>query len=135
MATESRARAGAHGYDEVRGRSRANILDPVFVIGMDESQRARPHNMPSAVNGEFDCSLANEPHLGMHMMVRRMWHAAGRQSGFVCFQGFTRSKLALQNRTKLGVFRSVHRQFLNEYVAEGNELSSVARASNRTVAG
>ena len=78
MAAESRTRARTHGYDEVRSRSGANILDPVFVIGVDESQAARPDNMPSAVNCEFDGSLANEPHLGVHMMVWRMRHAAGR---------------------------------------------------------
>src|SRR5437667_1101796 len=111
MATESRARAGTHGYNKVRSRSCANVFDSVFVIGGDESQAARPHNMPGAVNCEFDGSLANEPHLGVHMMVWRMRHAAGRQSGFVRLQGFARSKLALQNRTKLGVVRSVHRQF------------------------
>ena len=78
MAAESRARARAHGYDLVSRGSRANILDPVFVIRVDESQAARPQNMPSAVNCEFDRPFANEPHLGVHMMVWRMRYAPGR---------------------------------------------------------
>ena len=78
MAAESRDRAWAHGYDEVRGRSLTNILDPVFVIGVDESQPAGSDDMTGAINCEFDGPLANEPHLGVHMMVWRMRHAAGR---------------------------------------------------------
>ncbi len=70
----------------------------MLVIRMNESHRARTQAVAGAVDRELDRAFPNEPHFGMHMMVRRVRRASGRQRGFVDLDGFSGGQLALQNR-------------------------------------
>jgi len=54
---------------------------------------------------------------------------------FVRFQRFTCGKLAFKIGRNLALSEASTGNLSNEYMAEGNELSLVARASNPTVAG
>src|SRR6185295_4559445 len=85
----SRVRSRPHGDDEVAGGSRADILDAMLVIGMNETHRARAQAVAGAVHREFDRAFADEPHFGMHVMVRRVRRASGRQRGLVHLQRFS----------------------------------------------
>jgi len=68
-------------------------------------------------------------------MVWRMRHAARGQSSFVRFNASPVASLPFKIGRNLALSEASTGNLSNEYMAEGNELSLVARASNPTVAG
>ena len=73
-------------HDKISSRRRADILDAVFVIGMNESDRAWAHHMAGAIDRELDRTLPNKPHFAMQVVMRGVGHPTRRQGGFVHLQ-------------------------------------------------
>jgi len=71
------------------------------IVGRGERGRARRKPRGGAVYREIHRAFENHEHLFMHMTVRRMRRRAGRQFGFVDFQGEAGVQLAIQNRARL----------------------------------
>src|SRR3989475_33817 len=65
-------RAWADGHDKIGGRRCTYVLDSVFVVRMHESYRTRSKVVTRAVHRQFYYPFANQPHFGVHVMVRRM---------------------------------------------------------------
>src|SRR6266853_3349891 len=88
-------RAWADRDDKISCRRITDILDSVFVVRMYESDGAWAKAGARSIDGQLDGSFPNEPHLRMHVVMRRMRHAAGRQRCFMDLQRFSRCELAL----------------------------------------
>jgi len=100
----------ADGHDKIGCRRCTHIFDAVFVIRMHEPDRAWPKPVAGSIDGELHGSFSNEPHFGMHVMVCRVGHAAGRKRRLVNLQRFARGELALQHGANLRAVGRSHRQ-------------------------
>ena len=103
------AAPGADGDHEIGGGRRTHVCDAVLVVGVDEADGAWSEAVTRSVDGELDGAFANQPHLGMHVMMRRVGCAARRQRGFVGFKRFAGGELAFQNGANLGAVGWIHR--------------------------
>ena len=94
----SRVRSSPYGDDEVAGRSGAGIRDAMLVVRMNEAHRARAQAVAGAVYSKLDRAFADEPHFGVHVMMRRVRRASGRQRSFVHLQRFSVPNLPFRTR-------------------------------------
>ena len=88
--------AGSHGNHEVSGWGSAYIRHPVFFVGVDEAHVAGRQLELFAVHGDFDIAFADEPHLGVYVVVGGMQRGAGGKSGLVDLKRLSGCKLALR---------------------------------------
>src|ERR1700689_3230819 len=68
----------SYGDDKIRGGGGADIFDAVLVVGMNKSYRAWPHHMTRAIDGELNCSFADQPHFAVHVVMWGVGHRAWR---------------------------------------------------------
>src|SRR5437016_9992761 len=82
----------------------------MFVIRMHESNGAWPETVARTVDCQLDRPFSNQPHFGVHMVVRRVGRSARRKRRFMHLQRLAGRKLALQNVADLRVVRRSTRQ-------------------------
>src|SRR6266571_1480561 len=103
-------RARTHSHNKICCWRCAHVFDSMLIIGAHEPDRARSEAVARAIDGEFHRSFPNEPHFGVHVMVRRVRRAAGLQRRFVDLQRFTGRELAFQDVADLRIVGRSNRQ-------------------------
>ena len=82
----------------------------MLLIRAYETEASRAQTMARAIDGKFDSSFTDEPHLRVDMMVRGMRISIRGQSRLVRFHMFPGCEFAFHNAAELCVVRFLHRQ-------------------------
>src|SRR5579859_3230388 len=71
--------AGPNRHDKIVSRRRSGICNSVLIVRADETYSARAELVTFAIHGYAHRAFPDQPHFGVHVMVRRMRRAAGRK--------------------------------------------------------
>ena len=107
----------------------------MLIVRMNKTNAPWTQTVGEPVDRKLDVAFTNEPHLGVHVMVRSMRSGAGRQRGLVDLQRLTGSQLTLEDAAHFGVVENLHGQLVKRIVRRGQELPASAKAASAAAAG
>lgn len=84
----------------------------MFLVGADEPHISGPQRVRRSIDRELHVAFANQPHLGMSMMVRGVRITVGRQRRLVYLDMLTGSQRALHDPSHFGVVEALHRHLV-----------------------
>ena len=100
--------ARSNGYDKIRSGPGSDVLDAMFFVGMDDPQISGSQGVLRSIYRELHAAFANQPHLGMSMMVRGVRIPIGRQSRLVYLDMLAGSQRAFHDSSHFGVVEGLH---------------------------